>query len=399
VFDLLRGTRVLDLTTVLLGPYATQILGDFGADVIKVESPAGDLLRYADSARSAGMSAAYLNCNRNKRSIALDLTKPGGMQSLRRLIETADVFVHNMRPKTARKLGIAYEEVRRCREDIVYCYACGFGQEGRLADEPAYDDVMQAVSGLAYLNAEPDGEPRYMPNTVCDKVGGLHLAIAILAGLASRNQSGAGVCIEAPMFESMVSFLFVELLAGRTFEPPLGGIGYHRLTTPFRRPFRTKDGYASIIPYSAAHWQRFLKLVGRPDLIDDENVTDPRKRSRNIESLYRLIAEVAPRHTTAEWLRLLRDEGIPCGEVNRAEDLLKHPHLEDVGLFGAVEHPTEGPVLSIRSPFTVEDGERGEDRQAPRLGGQGREILREAGFAAADIDRLERSGALRLPHD
>lgn len=397
VFDLLRGTRILDLTTILLGPYATQILGDFGADVIKVEPPEGDLLRYADAGRSEGMSAAYLNCNRNKRSIVLDLGKPEGMQALRRLIESADVFVHNMRPKTARKLGIAYEDVRRCREDIVYCYACGFGQQGRMADEPAYDDTMQAHSGLAFLNAGANGEPRYLPNTVCDKIGGLHLAVAILAGLASRRQAGEGVCIESPMFESMVSFLFVELLAGQTFEPPLGGVGYHRLTTPFRRPYRTKDGFASIIPYSTAHWQRFLKLIGRSDMLDDEKVTDPKKRSENIESLYRLIAEAAPRHTTAEWLRLLRSEDIPCAAVNRAEDLLRHPHLQDVGLFAAAEHPTEGSLRSIRSPFSVAGSVADADRHAPRLGGDGRDVLREAGFAEDQIASFERAGGVRLP--
>lgn len=387
----------MDLTTVLLGPYATQMLGDLGADVIKVEPPEGDLVRYADEGRSDGMSAMYLNCNRNKRSVVLDLKQAGGLRALGRLVESADVFVHNMRPKTARKLGIGWDDIKKIKSDIVYCYACGFGQGGRMADEPAYDDIVQALSGLAFLNTGPEGEPRYLANTIGDKISGLHLAIAMLAGLASRKRNGAGVCIETPMFESMVSFLFVELLAGKSFDPPLGPTGYRRLTTPFRRPFRTRDGYVSILPYSTAHWRRFLCLIGRADLAEDENVTRPSLRSRNIDSLYRLISEAAPERTTGEWLRVLREQEVPCAEVNRAEALLDHPHLVDVGFFQRLEHPREGPLLSIRSPFGVDEAENRPDRLAPALGGDGDVILREAGYTDADIDALASTGALRRP--
>lgn len=397
MFDLLKGIKVIDLTTILLGPYATQLLGDLGADVIKVEPPDGDLLRYADAGRSRGMGAAYLNCNRNKRSIVLDLTKEVGRKSLHRMVESADVLVHNMRSRSADKLGIAYESVRAIRGDIIYCYASGFGQRGRLADEPAYDDIVQALSGLAFINAGNGDEPRYVPNTVCDKIGGLHLALSVLAGLLARSRTKKGMCIETPMFESVVSFLFVELLAGKTFEPAISGIGYHRLMTPFRRPFRTHDGYVSILPYTTAQWQRFLRLIGHDDLVDDGRITDATHRSRNIEWLYQLIAEVAPTRTTAEWSNELRRNDIPCAEVNRAEDVLTNAHLADVDLFRSTDHPSEGDLRSIRSPFTIAPGGVGEDRPAPALGSDGADILREAGFSEEEIERLARSGGVHLP--
>lgn len=398
MLDLLKGIKIVDLTTILLGPYATQLLGDLGADVIKVEPPNGDLMRYADSGRSEGMSAAYLNCNRNKRSILLDLTKNSGREALWRLLELADVFVHNMRPKSARKLGIAYGDVRNVRNDIVYCYACGFGQGGRLADQPAYDDIVQALTGLAFINAGPDEEPRYVANTICDKIGGLHLAISILAGLVSRHRTGSGTCIETPMFESMVSFLFVELLAGRTFEPAMSGTGYHRLMTPFRKPFRSRDGYVSILPYTTAHWQRFLRLIGHDGLSADDEITDPVKRSRNIDRLYKLIADVAPSRTTAEWRELLHGNDIPCGDVNRAEDVLLYPHLADVGLFPEVDHPTEGRLRNVRSPFAMVDGGARHDQQAPGLGNDGVEVLREAGWTDTEIERAAEDGGVWLPN-
>jgi len=396
MITLLQGIRVLDLTTILSGPYATRFLGDLGAEVIKVEPPGGDLLRQADGGRSRGMGAAYLNCNRNKRSIVIDLKHAACGEILYRLARTADVFVHNMRPKSAQKLGIGYDELRRIKADIVYCYACGFGQGGRMQDNPAYDDIVQAVSGLAFLNAQSREEPRYLPNVICDKIAGLHLAIGILAGVLSRNRTGDSVCIEAPMFESMVSFLFVELLGGRTFDPPLGGIGYHRLNSPFRKPFRTRDGFLSILPYSTGQWQRFLRLVGRAELAEDESVCDSTQRSQNIDSLYRLIADVAPGRTTAEWHKALAELDIPCADVNTPEDLLRNPHLLDVGLFQALDHPSEGRLQSVRAPLRVTGATTEADHPAPGLGTNGAQILREAGFTEAEIAGTVETGAVQL---
>ena len=283
MLTLLNGIRVLDLTTVVLGPYATQILADFGADVIKVEPPAGDVFRSVRPGRSEQLGAGFLNTNRNKRSIAIDLRSDAGRRAFETLARQADVVVHNMRPKSARKLGVDFESLKAVNDRIIYCFAAGFGHVGEKADEPAYDDTIQAASGLAYLNAGAQGEPRFLPTIIADKVGGLHLALAVLAALASPDRGRKAICIEAPMFESMVSFLLVEQLAGRTFEPPLGGIGYDRLKSPYRKPFRTRDGFISIIPYTALQWTRFLGLVGRAQFAADPRVT----RSRGAQPQHR----------------------------------------------------------------------------------------------------------------
>jgi len=398
VFDLLRGLKVVDLTTIVLGPYATQLLGDFGADVIKVEPPEGDLFRSARPGRSAAMGAPFLNCNRNKRSIVLDLARAEGLVALRRLLTTADVVVHNMRPEAARRLGVSYEAVREIQPEIVYCYGCGFGQEGQRAGDPAYDDIIQAASGLAVLNAAASGEPRYLPTLLADKVAGLHLALAVAAGVAGRARTGRGSCIEVPMFESVVSFLMVDVLAGRTFEPPLGAMGYGRLTSPFRKPFATRDGFIAILPYSGEHWARFLALIDRTDLAASDLVTDPVQRSQQIDRLYAVIEEVAPTRTTAEWLALLRAHDIPCGTVTDPNDLPDDTHMVDVGMFVPVDHPTEGSLIAARSPFRLSIGGERDDLPVPSPGEHGEAILRESGFTAAEIERLVRAGGVQLPH-
>jgi len=398
MIDLLKGVRILDLTTVVLGPYATHILADLGADVIKVEPPGGDMFRFADAGKSPPMGPAFMNCNRNKRSIVLDLGRPEGQAALQGLARTSDVFVHNMRPGAAGKLGIAFEDIALVKHDIVYCYACGFGQGGRFANDPAYDDTIQALSGLASLNACQGDDPRYVPSAVCDKIGGLHFAIAILAGIARRNRTRRAVCIETPMYESVVSFLMLELMGGHTFDPPTGGFGYQRLSTPFRRPYRTRDGFVSILPYTSRHWKRFLQLTGRSDMLEDGRFADAVWRRDNIELLYRMIAEVAPTRTTGEWLERLRELDIPCAMVNQLEDLLEEPHLSDVTMFAGVAHPSEGRLMSVRSPFrAIAGAECEDDRQAAKLGEHGLELLREAGFSDREIQTAVEAGGVCLP--
>ncbi|MFC3051925.1 CaiB/BaiF CoA transferase family protein [Kordiimonas pumila] len=394
MFNILNGVKVIDLTTIVLGPYATQFLGDFGADVIKVEAPSGDLFRSVRPGQSENMGAPFLNCNRNKRSIILDLTKPEGLEALHRLISTADVFVHNMRSKSAKKLGLSYSDLKKIKKDIIYCNACGYGAGGAYENDPAYDDTVQAASGLAYLNADATGAPKYLPTVLCDKVAGLHLAIAILAGVAARARSGRGIAIETPMFESMAAFLMVEHLSGETFSPANGPVGYTRLMSAFRKPFATKDGYISIIPYNGAHWKKFLKLIKRDDLLEDERVNDPALRSRSLDMLYAVVAEATHIHTTGEWLTLLHSADIPCAKVNRLDDLLTDEHLSDVGLFEFVDHPTEGKIRNIRSAFKMDGAESLPDKLAPNLGGNSAEILSEAGFNDAEVARIAGSGGV-----
>jgi crotonobetainyl-CoA:carnitine CoA-transferase CaiB-like acyl-CoA transferase len=394
---LLNGIRVLDLTTVVLGPYATQILADLGADVVKVEPPGGDVFRSVRPGHSKELGAGFLNTNRNKRSIAIDLRSDGGRRAFEALARRADVVVHNMRPKSAQKLGVDFESLKAVNERIIYCFASGFGHAGDKADEPAYDDTIQAASGLACLNANAEGEPRFLPTIVADKVGGLHLAVAVLAALASADRGRKAICIEAPMFESLVSFLLLEQLAGRTFDPPLGGIGYDRLLSPHRKPFRTSDGFISIIPYTAQHWTRFLGLVGREQLAADRRVLDPVERSRNIDMLYAIIAESTPGRTTEDWIALLRELDIPHARVNRLDELFDDPHLRQAGMFAKVDHPTEGSLISVRSPFSLlGDAQAAPDRLAPTLGQDTHEILAEAGYDAEAIEELIGAGAVQV---
>jgi crotonobetainyl-CoA:carnitine CoA-transferase CaiB-like acyl-CoA transferase len=396
MLPLLQGTRILDFTTIVLGPYATQTLGDLGADVIKIEPLQGDLYRTVRPGRSRDMGAGFLNVNRNKRALAIDLKRPESREVLDRLVRNADAVVHNMRPRSASQLGIDYDRLAAINPGLVYAYSAGYGQGGPNEDEPAYDDVIQAAAGVAALNTNERGEPRYLKTVLCDKVGGLHLAIAVAAALAHRAQTGQGCCIEAPMFESTVSFLMTEQLGGASFDPPLGPTGYDRLMAPNRRPFRTADGYMAILPYTTTHWTAFFELIGQPGQAHSPRVQDPVVRSRDIDGLYALIAEVAPTRTTAEWLAELRRLDIPCARVNAVGDLLQDEHLRATGFFREYEHPTEGHLRDARSPFRLRGAPEQPDRPAPRTGADGREILAALGYSAADIDRFAAAGVVAV---
>ena len=397
MYELLKDARIIDLTTTYLGPYATQWLGDMGADVIKVEALTGDVGRSPLPSRSPDMGAGFINSNRNKRSIAIDLKHRRGLDIVLRLITNADAMVHNMRPKAAQKLGLGYDDLKVHNPGLVYCFAPGFGQDGPYADEPAYDDIIQAMCGLASLNADPSGAPRFLPSIVADKVVGLHLAFATATGLAHRFKTGEGAMIEVPMFESMVAFLLVEHLAGMSFSPPLGEAGYERLLAPNRRPYRTRDGYVAIMPYTTLQWTRFLECVGRDDLLAQDWIKDPVKRSANVNALYGVIADAAPQKTTTEWLALMAERDIPCGRVNHLGDLFAEPHLSAVGLFEATTHPTEGEMRTVRSPFQVTGAVRRPDRPAPSLSDSASAILAEAGVSPSEMEGLFSHGIVRRP--
>lgn len=367
MYDLLKGVRILDLTSVVLGPFATRYLGDFGADVIKVEPPSGDIFRHVQPSRNKGMGAGHLAFNRNKRAIGLNLKAADDRARLMALMADADVLVHNMRPAAARRLGLDPEALRATHPRLVYCISTGYGSRGRHADLPAYDDIIQAASGIAHVNADADGAPRFLPTVLCDKIGGLHLAMAILAGIVHLSKTGKGCTIEAPMFEGSVSFLMAEHLSGETFRPPEGSIGYNRILSEHRKPYATRDGFLGVLPYNGKHWAGFLEAVGRADLAQAVWVQDAGQRSERVGELYAIVAEIMPQRSTADWMALLRKLDIPCMPVNSLDDLLSEPHLADVGLFEEIEHPSEGPLRAIRSPFWVEGAEELPDKPAPEL--------------------------------
>ncbi|MGH9935609.1 MAG: CaiB/BaiF CoA transferase family protein [Blastocatellia bacterium] len=382
----LTGVRVVDLTSVVMGPYATQILGDMGADVIKVESPEGDVCRYVTPFRNRGMGAAFLNLNRNKRGIALDLKHEDEREALLDLLSSADVFVTTVRPQAMRRLGLDYESLSERNPRLIYCGAYGFSEEGPYAGRPAFDDVIQAMCGMASLQGERRGEndqngPRYVNTIFADKTVGFTVAYAVAMALYERERSGRGQAIEVPMFETMVSFTLIEHLAGETFCPARESMGYERVLSEYRKPYRTKDGYIGLLPYTAEQWARFFEAAGRPEMAADPRVTDPALRSRKINELYSLLAGIVAERTTAEWVELLRAADLPMTPVLSPEDLLDDEHLRAIGFFRSEAHPSEGEVRTIGIPVRFSRTPGAVRRLAPRLDEHREEILLEAAKA------------------
>lgn len=391
----LHGVRIIDLTSVVLGPYATRILADMGADVIKVETLQGDQTRHYHPMRGEGMAGYYMNLNRNKRSIALNLKAPDGLRMLMKLVQGAQVFVHNMRQEAANRLGIGYNAVREANPGIVYCAAVGFGSTGPYASKAAYDDVIQAGSGLASLQARVHGDPAYAPTVLCDKITGQAVAYAILGALYQSANGGGGQALEVPMLETAVEFALVEHLHAATFEPPLGEHGFGRVLSKYRKPFRTANGFMCILPYSDRNWQDFFRFTGRSEFADDARFASLADRALHIDQLYALVEEMAVLHTTAEWIAFCDAVSIPCMPVHALEDLAGDEHLCAVGMFQSEIHPTEGPYRAVRSPITFGASRFEIRHHAPRLGENTHEVLHEAGVTEEEINALIRSGSAR----
>ena len=382
---LLSGVRILDLTSVIMGPYATHMLADLGADVIKIEAPTGDTARLHPPFGAPGITGAFLNLNRNKRSVVLDLKSPGGKLALDKLLETADVIVHNLRAPVMERLGFTYEHCRSIKSDIVYCAAYGFGADGPYGPKPAYDDLIQAGSGFAALSIPITDAASYAPSVIFDKISGLAISNAILAGLFDRERTGEGQDIEVPMFETAIEFNLMETFAGAAFEPAKGKPGYPRIQVRERKPFRTADGFACIMPYSDKNWQDFFTFIGRDELVGDPRFLALGERSSHFPFLYGLIEECATRHTTSEWVEFCDRANIPCMPVIDLADIGHDPHIKAVGLFETVEHPHAGKYHSIRRPASYSAAPFELRYHAPMLGEHSREVLVEAGFSEAEI--------------
>ena len=379
----LHGIRVLDMTGVGMGPMATQMLGDMGAEVIKVESAEGDVFRHVTPQRHAGMSHAFLNLNRNKRSIVLDAKTPEGHAALLALVARADVFVSNTRAPAMRRLGLDYDTLKARHPRLVYCGCYGFSEAGPYAGRPAIDDTIQAASGLAWFQGVGAEAPRYVNSVAADKAVALYVVSAIAMALYARERSGLGQAIEVPMFECMVSFMAPEHLGGRAFEPAEGPAGYTRLLNPSRRPFRTRDGYMGVVPYTGRQWSRFYALIGKPELDQDPRFATLTDRSRNFPALYAIVEEALGARTNAEWSEALKDADIPFAPVNSMDDLIDDPHLRAIGFWQETEHPTEGRVRTAGIPLRFSATPGSIRRQAPNLGEHTDEILRELGLGPA----------------
>ena len=393
----LDGIKILELTAVVLGPWACQMLGDMGADVIKIEAPYGDSNRSLGAVRNTkGMAALYLTCNRNKRSLVLDLKKPEARDALLELVKTADVLVHNNRPQVMDKLKLDYDTLKAINPKLIYCGSYGYGKKGPYGEKGALDDSIQAVSGIAMLNKLVLGEPRYLPTIVCDKTTAMAVVQAVLAALFHRERTGRGQEIEVPMYETMVSYVMAEHLWGSTFEPPIGGPGYIRLMSEHRKPYPTKDGYIAILPYLDAHWETFCKLAGREELLEDPRFKSLSDRVANIDDTYQETGKTMLKKTTKEWIDIFGKTSVPTIIVNSLEDLIDDEHLNAVGFWKTIEHPTEGTLRTPAFPIAFSDSPADIRRHAPLLGEHTVEILSEAGLDQATIDSMIESGATKV---
>jgi crotonobetainyl-CoA:carnitine CoA-transferase CaiB-like acyl-CoA transferase len=373
----LDGIRVLDLTSVILGPMAAQYLGDMGADVIKIEAPEGDVTRGLGARRSEGMGALFLANNRNKRSVVLDLKTSDGQATLMTMARHCDVVLHSIRTPSAERIGLAYEALAADNPRLVYCHVKGFSDLGTYAGRPAYDDIVQALSGLAMLQTIVAGEPRYVPSIIADKVTAVHAAYAIVLALFARERSGRGQAVSVPMMETMVAFNSSEHLAGGVFEPPIGEMGYAPVRQGLRRPFKTLDGWLCVLPYTDTNWRRFFELAARPDLATDPRFVTIRGRQEHLAlALHELAQQLATR-TNAQWSPLLLAADIPFAPVHDLEALLNEPHLTSVDFWQILEHPTEGLLRLPANPLALSATPPSIRRLPPRLGEHTAEVLRE----------------------
>ena len=394
----LAGVKILDLTSVVMGPFATQILAQLGAEVVKVETPEGDNMRHVGPMKHAGMGHIYLHANAGKRSIVLNLKHPDGCEAVLKMAESCDVFISNVRPQALARLGLDYEAVRQRNPRIIHVSCCGFDQDGPDAARPAYDDLIQGATGIPWLMGQYGSpEPAYVPTTLADRVTGLHAVYAVTAALYARSQSGVGQAVVVPMFEAMAQFILGDHMAGLTFEPPVGKPGYARLLTPHRKPYFTSDGMLCVLIYNDKHWKSFFNAIGEAEgLARDPRFSTHSARAANIDEVYAEVARLMRTRTTAQWRALLDAADVPNMPMNSPEDLLVNPQLRATGFVSDTVHPTEGPMHTLAHPtkWSATPPARSFS-PAPRLGEHTRQLLEEAGYTPERINTMLEQGACR----
>jgi crotonobetainyl-CoA:carnitine CoA-transferase CaiB-like acyl-CoA transferase len=394
----LSGVRVIDLTSVLMGPYATQLLGDMGADIIKIEPPGGDSVRGIGPMINPGMGYDFLQVNRNKRSLVLDLKKADGMAALLRLIDSADVLTYNVRPQAMGRLGLTWAHLAQRNPRLIYVGTFGYGQDGPYAAKPAYDDLIQGVMGVPSLVAQVgDGVPRYVPMAFVDRAVGIAACGIVTAALYRREKTGKGQSVEVPMFETMLPFVLGEHMAGATFAPAIGPMGYPRLLARERTPYPTADGFVCALIYNDKQWQSFFTMIGEPErFTSDPRLRSMTTRTEHIGDLYAMVARLLRNGTTAQWLQRFEQADIPAMPLHTLESLIEDPHLQAVGFFQMMEHPSEGTLRMMAPSGQWSESPPSIRRGAPRLGEHSAEVLAEAGYSLDEIRRLAAAGVTRV---
>jgi len=393
----LNGIRIIDLSSTLMGPYASQILGDLGAEVIKVEPPQGDVVRNVGASKNNGMGALFLNNNRSKKSIQIDLKKEEGRNLLTHMIERADVLMYNMRPQAMSRLGLTYEKLKKINPQLIYAGMHGFGCNGPYANRPAYDDLIQAASGLAHLYTYRDSnkQPAYVPNAISDRVGAFMAVIAILSALWERTISQKGQELQIPMFESMVHFVLSDHLDGLSFDPPLNDGGYMRQLSKYRKPYRTKDGFIGVLFYTDEHWQRFFQAIGQPEIFfSDPRYKSMESRQKYVDEIYAELEKIFVEDTTQYWMRLLIKADVPAMPLNDFKGLLNDPHLKAIDFFRLEKHPTEGVVRTMNVPMNFSRTKPKPKKLAPTLGEDTANVLKNFGLSDNELKKLKIQGVI-----
>ena len=392
----LEGVRIIDASSILMVPYCTRLLADMGAEVIKVETINGDNTRYIGPSINNGMAAVFLNINRNKKSICVDLKTPEGRLIIYKLIKTSDVFVSNIRKVALEKIKLTHSDFEKLNPKIITANAVGFSSEGPYAGLPAFDDTIQAISGMAAYQGAYSNQPSYTSGATADKVTGIMLGMSIIGALFNREKNGKGIELEVPMMETMVDFTLVEHLYGFNFIPPKAPPIYPRQSSPNRRPYKTKDGYVAVLPYSDEQWLRFFKLVGKEEILKDSKFSSLKSRNENIDLLYHMLSEELTKQDTNYWLKSLKQSDIPAAKVNFPEEIFEDEHLQETNFFRETQHPSEGKLLYPKFPVEFKNTENGETLHAPNLGENTKEILVGLGYSDFEIESLASKNIIKI---